>query len=91
MKAVSTAYWRKMDNELTQLELIQLAGKYLTYEEFIKDGHEGFVCKTEWYRILEGDTATRNKMGLKRAYDSQFQDDWNTIRAQAKDLLKQRN
>ena len=77
-----------MDKKLTQLELIQLAGKYLTYEEFLRSGPYDFVSQTEWYRILEGDTAKRNEMALKRVYNHQFKEDWKTRKSQAKDLIE---
>ena len=56
--------------EIDFTRLMRLAGKYLTYTEFIKENPEleNYVGQTEFYKNLGGDTKEINVRNLKKAY-----------------------
>lgn len=69
------------------LDIYTLAGKYITYAEFKKHCPEIDISQTDWYLMLNGDTHRKNKSELKQRYLNDFENDWNTLKQQAINLI----
>ena len=56
--------------EIDLLDILRVAGRYLTYQEFIKENPdlENLIGKNDFYKNLGGDTKEKNKRELKRSY-----------------------
>ena len=56
--------------EIDLLDILRVAGRYLTYQEFIKENPdlEKLIGKNDFYKNLGGDTKEKNKRELKRSY-----------------------
>jgi len=56
--------------EIDLLDILRVAGRYLTYQEFIKENPdlEKLIGKKDFYKNLGGDTKEKNKRELKRSY-----------------------
>jgi len=56
--------------EIDLLDTLRVAGRYLTYQEFIKENPdlENLIGKNDFYKNLGGDTKEKNKRELKRSY-----------------------
>ena len=81
--------------EIDFTRIMRLAGRYLTYTEFIKENPdlENYVGQTEFYNNLEGDTKEKNVRELKQAYldepTRRYKEDLEERRARAKRLVSQ--
>jgi hypothetical protein len=60
----------RYEMEIDFTGIMRLAGRYLTYTEFIKENPdlENYVGQTEFYKNLGGDTKEINVRNLKKAY-----------------------
>jgi hypothetical protein len=56
--------------EIDLLDILRVAGRYITYQEFIKENPdlENLIGKNDFYKNLGGDTKEKNKRELKRSY-----------------------
>tara|TARA_Y100000031_G_scaffold122347_1_gene137165 strand:+ start:626 stop:883 length:258 start_codon:yes stop_codon:yes gene_type:complete len=81
--------------EIDFTRIMRLAGRYLTYTEFIKENPdlENYVGQTEFYKNLGGDTKEINVRKLKKAYldepTRRYKEDLEERRARAKRLVSQ--
>jgi hypothetical protein len=81
--------------EIDFTRIMRLAGRYLTYTEFIKENPdlENYVGQTEFYKNLGGDTKEINVRKLKKAYldepTRRYEEDLEERRARAKRLVSQ--
>ena len=56
--------------KLDLLDIIRLAGRYITYQEFVEQNPdlENIIGRNEFYKNLEGNTKEKNKRELKKSY-----------------------
>ena len=91
-------YRKRMEddyNEFELTELIKMAGRYFSYEEFVKDNPDlaEQVNQAFFYKACEGDTKERNVRELKRTYLKQpteaYEEDLASRRNAVKQMLSQ--
>ncbi len=81
--------------EIDFTKIMRLAGRYLSYQEFIKQNPEleEWVRADEFYKNLGGDTKEKNVRELKQAYLAEptrrYKEDLEERRARAKRLVRQ--
>ena len=73
---------------MNQADIIRLVGQYITFEEFNKNCSEINIDRNEWYRLLDGNTYRENKTQLKTRYLKDFDDDWESNRKLAFNIIK---
>ena len=82
-------------NEFELTELVRMVGRYLSYQEFVKDNPDlaEQVNQAFFYKICAGDTKERNVRELKRTYLKQqteaFEEDIASRRNAVKQMLSQ--
>ena len=69
-------------------DLIELVGRYITFEEFSKEHPEIELTQNDWYSILDGRTMRTQKKELKQRYLQEFNADWENRRNVAFEILQ---
>ena len=69
-------------------EILAYVGSYMTYDEFVKNCPEVELSKHDWYKLNQDKTYQQTKSELKRTYLGQFQNDWESKRGIAFNLIR---
>ena len=69
-------------------EILAYVGSYMTYDEFVKNCPEVELSKHDWYKLNQDKTYQQTKSELKRTYLGQFQNDWDSKREIAFNLIR---
>ena len=81
--------------EIDLLDILKVAGRYITYLEFVKENPdlEEYIGRNDFYKNLGGDTKEKNKRELRRSYlekpTKEFEEDLADRVATAKRIVRE--